>query len=133
MRCASDCVKRLQEECPHEERLEPAGFGFLHLLLDRKESVGAHRLLGERVAVQERLEMIVVECLVDLLGEARTDFRLVAVTDRLHQQILETHLLKDLAQNVEHAPLKRLALDFHLLQQAVVDIAFTGLLGDEIP
>ena len=133
MRCASDRVKRLQEECPHEERLEAAGFGLLHLLLDGEESVGAHRLLGERVAIQERLEVIVVECLVDLLGEARTDFRLVAVADRLHQQILETHLLKDLAQNVEDAALKRLALDFHLLQQAVVDIAFAGLLGDEIP
>ena len=71
--------------------------------------------LRERVAVQERLEVIVVECLVDPRGEARTDFRLVAVTDRLHQQILETHLLKDLAQNVEDAALKRLALDFHLL------------------
>src|SRR5687768_4075588 len=33
MCCASDRVKRFQEECPHEERLEAAGFGLLHLLL----------------------------------------------------------------------------------------------------
>ena len=85
MRCASDRVKRLKEECPHEERLEPTRFGFFHLLLDGKESVGAHRLLGERVAIQERLEVIVVECLVDLLGETGTDLRLVAVADGLHQ------------------------------------------------
>ena len=30
-------------------------------------------------------------------------------------------------------PLKRLALDFELLQQTVIDIAFAGLLGDEVP
>ena len=86
MRCASDRVEGLQEECPHEKRLKTAGFGLLHLLLDGEESVSAHRLLRERVAVQERLKMIVVESLVDLLGEARTDFWLVAVTDRLDEK-----------------------------------------------
>src|SRR4029077_1653550 len=80
--CASDRVQRLQEKCPYEERLEAPRFGFLHFLLNGKEAVGAHRLLGERVSIQERLEVIVVERLIDLLCEAGTDFRLVAVADR---------------------------------------------------
>ena len=58
---------------------------------------------------------------------------LVAVADRLHQQILEAGFLEDLAQDVEDAALERLALDFQLLQQPMVNVAFAGLLGDEVP
>jgi hypothetical protein len=44
-----------------------------------------------------------------------------------------TDVFEDFAQNVEHATLQRFALDFELLQQAVVDIALAGFFSDEVP
>jgi len=74
-------IERLQKKRAHEVWLEPPGFRFLHLFLDREEAVRAHRLLGERVAVQECLEMLAVERLVDFFRQAGADFRTVAVAD----------------------------------------------------
>ena len=70
---AAERVERLQEERAHEVRLEAPGLGLLHLLLHREEALGAHRLLGERVAVEDDFEVVAVEGVVDLLvRRART-------------------------------------------------------------
>ena len=68
-----------------------------------------------------------------LLAEPGADLRLVAVADGLKQQVLEARVLEDLAEDVEDAALERLALDFELFEQPVIDIAFAGFLGDEVP
>ena len=49
------------------------------------------------------------------------------------QQVLEARLLEDFAEDVEDAALEGLALDFQLLEQAVIDIALAGFLGDKVP
>ena len=49
------------------------------------------------------------------------------------QQVLEADLLEDFAQDVEDAAIERLALDFQLLEQPVIDLALAGFLGDEVP
>src|SRR5262245_59518445 len=85
------------------------------------------------VAVEERLEVLAVENLVDLPGQARAHLRMITVADGLDQQVLEAGLLEDFAEDVEDAALERLALDFELLQEAVVDVALAGLLGDQVP
>ena len=65
---AAERLERLQEERADEVGLEAAGLGLLHLFLHREEPLGAHRLLGEGVAVEERLEVVAVEGVVDLLA-----------------------------------------------------------------
>ncbi len=80
---AAELVERLQEERPHEERLEPAGLGPFHLLLHREEPIRRHRLLGQGAAVEQRLEVVVVEGVVDLLRQLGAYFGLVAVADGL--------------------------------------------------
>jgi hypothetical protein len=108
---ATELLERLQEEGADEERLEPSGLGLLHLLLHREEPLRVHRLLRERVAVEERLRRWSwSSALVDLLVR-RAHLGLVAVADRLDEQVLEAGLLEDLAEDVEDAALQGLALD----------------------
>ena len=77
--------------------------------------------------------MVDVEGLVDFLSQPRANFRLVAVADRLHEQVLEARLLEDFAQDVEYTALQSLAFDLQLLQQAVVNVAFTRFFCHEVP
>ena len=65
---AAERLEGLQEERADEVGLEAAGLGLLHLLLHGEEPLGAHRLLGQGVAVEECLEVVVVEGVVDLLA-----------------------------------------------------------------
>ena len=37
------------------------------------------------------------------------------------------------AEDIEHATLEGFALDLQLFQEPVVDVAFAGFLGDEVP
>ena len=50
-----------------------------------------------------------------------------------NEQVLEARLLEDFAEDVEDAALEGLAFDFQLFEQAVIDVAFAGFLGDEVP
>ena len=79
------------------------------------------------------LEVLAVEGVVDALAEPGADLGLVAVADGLEEQVLEARLLEDLAEDVEDAAFEGLALDFELFEQAVIDIALAGFLGDEVP
>ena len=102
---AAELVECLQEERPHEERLKAAGFGPLHLFLHRVEPIRRHRFLRQGVAVEQRLQVVVVEGVVDLLRQAGTHFGLVAVADGLHEQVLEAHAFEHFAEDVEDAAL----------------------------
>jgi len=130
---AAELCEGVQEERADEIRLETAGRGFLHLFLDGVQTLGTHRFVGQGVAVEQGLDVLVVECPVDLLVQPGSHFGLIAVADGLQQQILQTGFLEDFAQDVEHAPVQGFALDFDLLQQPVVDVAFAGFLGDQVP
>ena len=65
---AAQRLERLHEEGADEVGLEPAGLGLLHLLLHREEPLGAHGLLRQGVAVEDALEVVVVEGVVDAAG-----------------------------------------------------------------
>ena len=58
---------------------------------------------------------------------------LVAVADGLDQEVAQCVALEDLAEDVEDSAAEGFALDFELLEQAAEDVAFAGLLGDEVP
>ena len=130
---AAERLERLHEERADEVRLEAAGLGLLHLLLHREEPLGAHGFLGEGVAVEDVSKWSWSKALSTRLAEAGADFGLVAVADGLQKQVLEAVALEDFAEDVEDAALERLALDSQLFEQAEIDVAFAGFLGDEVP
>jgi hypothetical protein len=58
---------------------------------------------------------------------------LVAVPDRLDEQLAQGVVAEELAEDVEDACAKGLALLFELLQQPLPDLAFPRFLGHEVP
>ncbi len=70
---------------------------------------------------------------VDDLQEARLDLGLLAVADRLDQEVAQRLLLEQLAEDVVDPAAERLARRFELLQEAGVDGALAGLVRDQVP
>ena len=132
MRGAAQGVESPQEKRSHEIGLKAARFGSIHLFLHREKFVRTQRLLGEGTAIQQRFQMVVVECLVDLRRQARPDIRAIAVADSLHQEVFEACLLEHLAEDVKDAALQGRTLNLQLLEQTMVDIALAGFPGDKV-
>ena len=95
----AELLERLEEEGTDEIGLQASCFGFLHFFLHGVEPIGTHGLLRQRIPVEQRLQMVVVQRLVDLECQPRSYLGLVAVADGLDQQILEACFLEDLAQD----------------------------------
>ena len=72
--------------------------------------------------------------MVDDLRQAGAHLGLVAVADRLDQQLAQRPALElELAEHVEDLAAERLARLLELLQQRAIDVALAGLLGDQVP
>ena len=68
------------------------------------------------------------------VGEAGAHLGLVAVADRLDQQVAQRPALElELAEHVEDLAAERLARLLQLLQQRAIDIALARLVGDQVP
>ena len=61
-------LKAFHEKGADEIGLEPAGLGLFHFLLHGKEPFRAKRFLGERVAIQQREQILAVEIVVNFLA-----------------------------------------------------------------
>ena len=113
------------EEGSHEARLEPAGLGLLHLFFHGEEPLGRHRLLGQGVAAEEVLQVIVIERMVDPLPEPGLHIVTVVVFDRRNEEVFERPRplaavgigriivvkIKNFAEDVEDAAVESVALD----------------------
>ena len=64
-----------EEKRSNKVRLKSPRLGPLHLFLDCKEPIRTHRLLRERVPIEQGLEMVVVQGLVDLCRKTSTHIR----------------------------------------------------------
>ena len=126
--------ERLAEERLDVVRLQAARLGPLHLLADALHARGVHRVVNELPFLEQVLQRSAVERLVDGGVEARAHLRLFAVADGVEQQVAQGLPLElQLPEHVEHLAAERLPGLFQLLQQPPVDVAFAGLVGDQIP
>ena len=66
-------------------------------------------------------------------SSSRPDLGLVAVADRLDQQVAQRRPRKTLAEHVEDLAAERLALLVDLLEQPLEHLALAGVVGDEVP
>ena len=76
-----------------------------------------------------------IECLVEDRGEKRSDLRLLAITDCLDEKLAQRILPSNwqFAKHIEYLPTQRLSGLFELFQQFAVNIAFTGIVCNQIP
>ena len=131
---AAEALEGFEEERLDVVRLEAARLGALHVLADAVHAAGVHRVVGERPLFEQVLELAAVERVLDDRGQAGAHLGLVAVADRLDQQVAQRPPLElELAEHVEDLAAERLARLLQLLQQRAVDVALAGLLGDQVP
>ena len=77
---------------------------------------------------------VLVERVLDDLGKPRAHLRLLAVANGFDQQLAQRPAFElKLAEHVEHLAAERLARLLQLLQQPAIDVAFAGLLRDQVP
>ena len=115
-------------------RLQAAGLGAFHLLPDAIDPRGVHHVVGERPLFQQVLQLLPVQRVVQHGRQAGAHLGLIAVADRLDQQIAQGLALElQLAEHVEDLAAEGLAGLLQLLQQPAVDVAFAGLLGHQVP
>ena len=126
-------LEGLAEEALDVVGLEALGVRPLHLLADRLDPAEREGLLGQRAALEQVQEVGVAGRVVDHLQEARLDLGLLAVADRLDQQVAQRLLLEQLAEDAVDPAAKRRARRFELLQEAGVDGALAGLVRDQVP
>ena len=126
-------LEGLAEEALDVVGLEALGVRPLHLLADRLDLGEGQGLLGQRAALEQIQEVGVAGGVVDHLQEARLDLRLLAVADRLDQEVAQGLLLEQLAEDVVDPAAERLARRLELLQEAGVDVALAGLVRDQVP
>jgi len=130
----AELLERLEEEGLDVVGLQPARLRTLHVLAHARKPARVHRVAHERSLLEQILDLRSVNGVCDRLREARAHLRLLAVPDRLDQQIAQGAPLElELAEHVEHLSTERLAGLFEFLEQRVVDVALARLHRDEVP
>ena len=76
-----------EEEALDEVRLKSARLHALHVGTNRRDAVYVHRVLGQRVFVQQLLQLCAVEAGVDDLIQPITHLLLVPVANRLDEEV----------------------------------------------
>ncbi len=72
--------------------------------------------------------------MLDRLTQACADLGLIAVANRLDQQLTQRQSVElEFAEHIEHLTAERLARLFELFQQPVVHVALARFLGDQVP
>src|SRR3546814_11880193 len=77
--------------------------------------------------------MLLVDGTVYLPEETRPHLLLLTVLDGLEQEVPQRCALEELAQHVVDAAAERRPRGLQLLQQAGVDLALSGVGGDQVP
>ena len=90
--------------------------------------------MGERVLLNQVLEVAPVEGVGDDLREAGPHFGKLAISDGLDQEFAQRLTVElELAEHIEDLSAERVPGLIQLLQQGAIDIALARLLGHEVP
>ncbi len=130
---APELPKRPGKERPDEVGLQFPRFCLLHIGLDRKQPPLIYHRLTEGILPHEIPQAFGIEGPLDPLHESRPHLWVVAVADRLDQQVPQTPFVKDLSEDVKDPAAKGLSLRLQLLEQPLVNIALPCLGRHQIP
>src|SRR5262245_34726885 len=93
----TEALECLVEEGPDVMRLQAAGLGTLHLLPDLQHRARVQTVGGEFALADQRLDLLLVHDAVNSREQPPAVLGVVAVADRLHQQVAKRSALKQLA------------------------------------
>src|SRR5439155_1720806 len=133
LRRAAKSLERLEEERLDVVGLETARLSALHVLADTVHAAQVHHVVSEGALLEEILDLRSVEGVGDILGEARAHFRLLAVPDRLDQQLAQRATLElQPAEHIEDLTTERVARLLELLEEQAVDVALARLIRHQV-
>ena len=124
--------KALREKCSNKQRVQSRRASALSISSLTAKSLSA--LIdswAERVPIEQGLEMVVRMPGRSLL-KTSTHIGVLCI-DGLHEQILEAHLLNTSPRPSKTWPFSAELLDFKLLQETVIDLAFSRLFSNQVP
>ena len=132
--CASELAESFEEERLDIVRLQTAGSGSLHVFPDTGNTADVHHIMRQSTLFEQVLKLRCIDGVCDGLRQLGANLWAVTITDSLDQQITQRPALElNLSKHVEYLTSKGLAGLLQLLQQGVVDVALTRLLGYQVP
>lgn len=129
---AAELPKGLEVERLDVVRLEPARRSGLHLGLDALDVGGSHDVADQGSVVDHVLESL-ADGVVDDALEPLADYRVVAIADRLDEQVAQRFFGEGLAEYVEDLVAQGGALGVELFEEALEDLTLAGVDRDEVP
>ena len=115
-------------------RLEAPRFGALHLLAHASNAARVHHVVGKRPFLDQAFEARPIDAGLDGPGESRAHLRLIAVADRLDQEVAQRAPIElKFAEYIEDLATERATCFFQLLEQPAIDVALTSLRRHQIP
>ena len=131
---ATHRAEGFQKECLDKVGLQLVRLHPLHLFPDGGDLLYVHGVIGQSALIQKLPELFLVQRVVYDLLQPGTDGRVVAVADRLDQQLPQGFVVKGhLAQNIKHLAAQCTPFFFQLLEQPLEHHALTGLRRNQIP
>ena len=131
---ATHRAEGFQKECLDKMGLQLVRFHPLHLFPDGRNLLYVHGVVRQGALIQQLPELLLVQRAVHHLLQPGTDGRVVAVANRLDQQLPQGFVVKShLAQNIKHFATQCASFFFQFLEQPLEHHAFTGLRRNQIP
>ena len=114
---ASETLERLDKECRNEMRLQASNLGTLHRLLNCLNAGCIHCIMGKGVFFDKSTQRIMVHRMLDNLIESGAYLRLVAIANRLQQQMPKRFVVEgQLPQDIKDLATERLAFFLYFVQ-----------------
>ncbi|OQB38220.1 MAG: hypothetical protein BWY09_01407 [Candidatus Hydrogenedentes bacterium ADurb.Bin179] len=133
-RGAAQAAEGFEEEGLDIVGLEAAGFGPFHLLAHPEDAARIHGIPGEGAIFEQFLQARPVHAVFDGLFQAGPHFGLVAVADGRDEQVAQRLAFKlEFAEHIEDLAAEGGPGLLQFVQEAAVDIAFAGFIGDQVP
>ena len=114
-------------------RLQPARLGALHVFADGRDNRRVHALRGQLALRDKPLDRFDIDGAVDLAEQLGAFLRLLAVADRIDEQIAQRLTLEQLAEHVVDLAAERPARLLQLFEQAAIDLAFARVRRAQVP
>ena len=131
---AAQRTECLQKESFDEMGLELMRFHAFHFLANGHDFMDVHGILGQCALFEQIAQGIAVHGFVHYLIEFCPCLGGIAIADGLDQQVAQALIFEGyLAENVKDLSAESVAFLLQLFEEPLIDGAFAGLLGNQIP
>ena len=131
---SSQALHCRHEKCLDKVWLELARLHALHVLANGSYAASVHDVIGKRILFEKPFNGARVERCIDHLVEPRPYLGVIAIANRIEEQVTERLAFKgNSAQDVENLAAQRGTFHLELAEQALEYFSLARLRGDKVP